>query len=196
MRQVFISDYRNHWLAARTYAQTDDFKLDMKRRAGIERIIACLTRYHGARRARRRGLPHADFQAKLSAVAFNLKQWLKLLRHRQVVRGQLAAPCRSAPRARASGVKAALQFTEASTVNRSAWTENRTQPRLRASRACPRIKSRILQHSPAATAKAFIVDPGIVTAIRLLNLRLMKKGPCVYGRFHCMDLADRVVGIE
>jgi len=86
LRQVFISDYRDHWNAARAYVQTDDFKTDMKRRAGIERIIACLTRYHAARRARRRGLPHADFQAKLSAVAFNLKQWLKLLRHRQVVR--------------------------------------------------------------------------------------------------------------
>jgi hypothetical protein len=71
---------------ARAYAQTEDFKVDMKRRAGVERIIACLTRYHDARRARRRGLLNADFQAKLSAMAFNLKQWMKLLRHGQVVR--------------------------------------------------------------------------------------------------------------
>jgi len=87
MRQVFISDYRDFWNAARAYAQTEDFQLDMQRRPGVERIIACLTRYHGARRARRRGLPNADFQAKLSAMAFNLKQWMKLLRHGQVVRG-------------------------------------------------------------------------------------------------------------
>ena len=87
MRQVFISDYRDDWNAARAYAQTEAFHLDMQRRPGVERIIACLTRYNSARRARRRGLPNADFQAKLSAMAFNLKQWMKLLRHGQVVRG-------------------------------------------------------------------------------------------------------------
>ncbi len=87
MRQVFISDYRDQLNAARAYAQTDAFKTDMQRRPGIERIIACLTRYNGARRARRRGLFNADFQAKLSAMAFNLKQWMKLLHHAQVVRG-------------------------------------------------------------------------------------------------------------
>ena len=86
MRQVFISDYRDHLIAARAYAQTDDFKADLKRRPLVERIVACLTRYHDARRARRRGLGWADFQAKMSAVAFNLKQWMKLLRHGQVVR--------------------------------------------------------------------------------------------------------------
>jgi len=86
MRQVFISDYRDYLNAARVYAQTDDFQIDMQRRAGVERIIACLTRYNGARRARRRGLHKADFQAKLSAMAFNLKQWMKLLCHTQVVR--------------------------------------------------------------------------------------------------------------
>jgi hypothetical protein len=87
MRQVFISDYRDHWNAARAYAQTDDFKTDLKRRPLVERIIACLTRYNDARRARRRGLHWADFQAKLSAMAFNLKQWMKLIHHAQVVRG-------------------------------------------------------------------------------------------------------------
>ena len=86
MRQVFISDYRDYLNAARAYAQTDEFIADLKRRPLVERIIACLTRYNGARRARRRGLLNADFQAKLSAMAFNLKQWMKLLHHAQVVR--------------------------------------------------------------------------------------------------------------
>ena len=86
MRQVFISDYRDDLNAARAYAQTEDFQLDMQRRPHIERIIACLTRYHGARRARRRGLRNADFQAKLSAMAFNLKQWMKLLCRAHVAR--------------------------------------------------------------------------------------------------------------
>lgn len=48
---------------------------------------------------------------------------------------------------------------------------------------------------PAEIVKAFITDSSIITAIRLLNLRLMKKGPCIYGRFHCMDLADRVIEV-
>lgn len=80
MRQVFISDYRRDLETARAYARTPDFLADLKRRPTIERIIACLTRYHHARRATRRGLPNADVQAKLAATIFNLKQWLKLLR--------------------------------------------------------------------------------------------------------------------
>ncbi len=47
---------------------------------------------------------------------------------------------------------------------------------------------------PDAAAKAFITDTDIASAIRLFNLRLMKKGACIYGRFHCMDLADWVMG--
>jgi len=87
MRQVFISDYASYVQAARAYNQTDDFKADLKRRPLVERIIACLTRYNDARHARRRGTRRVDGQSKMSAMAFNLKQWMKLLRHRQVVRG-------------------------------------------------------------------------------------------------------------
>lgn len=45
----------------------------------------------------------------------------------------------------------------------------------------------------AENAKTFITDQDILPAIRLFNLRLMQKGPCTYGRFHCMDLADLLV---
>jgi hypothetical protein len=79
MRQVFISDYRPEVDAARAYNQTDAFKADMRRRPHVERIIAALVRYNGARRARRRGLIQADFQAKMNATAYNLKRWLRLL---------------------------------------------------------------------------------------------------------------------
>jgi hypothetical protein len=79
MRQVFISDYRPLLDAARAYNQTDDFKADMKLRPIIEQIIAGLTRYNGARRARRRGNDKADFQAKMNATAFNIKRWMSLL---------------------------------------------------------------------------------------------------------------------
>ncbi len=49
---------------------------------------------------------------------------------------------------------------------------------------------------PAVAAIAFITDPAVASAIRLLNLRLMRKGPCNWGRLHCMDLADRVIETE
>lgn len=47
---------------------------------------------------------------------------------------------------------------------------------------------------PAAVAVPFFSDPEVLPAIRLFNLRLMKKGPCNFGRYHCMDLADELVG--
>lgn len=79
LRQVFISDYRPHFDAARAYNQTEDYKIDMKLRPIIEQFIAALTRYNGARRARSPGNDNADFQAKMCATAFNLKRWMSLV---------------------------------------------------------------------------------------------------------------------
>jgi len=45
----------------------------------------------------------------------------------------------------------------------------------------------------ARAAKEFLADEDVVRAIRLFNLRLMQKGPCNFGRYHCMALADRLV---
>jgi IS5 family transposase len=84
MRQVFISDFRSAVAQARTYAHTEDFKADMKRRATMERIIANLVRYHGARQARRRGRHNCQYQAHMNAMAFNLRQWLRRLGRRSV----------------------------------------------------------------------------------------------------------------
>lgn len=86
MRQVFISDYRDQVLAARDYNQTDDFMLDMKLRPQIERIIFELTHYNGARRCRRVGLANADWQARMSATAYNLKHWARLSDRRCLAR--------------------------------------------------------------------------------------------------------------
>jgi hypothetical protein len=86
IRHVFVNDYQPYLRAAYTYNQTNAFKADMKHRSLVERIIANLTRYNHARRACRRGTHHADGQSKMSATAFNLKQWMKLLYHAQVVR--------------------------------------------------------------------------------------------------------------
>lgn len=79
MRQVFISDHRSVLAKARTYAQTPQFRQDLKLRSTIERIIANLVRYHGARRGRRRGRLMCDFQVKMCATAFNLRQWIRRL---------------------------------------------------------------------------------------------------------------------
>jgi len=88
-RQVFISDYRPQVDAARAYAQTTAFKSDLRQRASVERLtrtcsavgagVAALVRHNGARCARRRGLPKTDFQMKMSATAYNLKKWMRLL---------------------------------------------------------------------------------------------------------------------
>ena len=77
-RQWFVSDYQSPVLAALAYAQTEAFKLDMKLRPQIERIIAGLVLHNGARYAHFRGLEKVDFQAKMCAMAYNLKRWLNL----------------------------------------------------------------------------------------------------------------------
>ena len=58
---------------------------EMRARSGIERNIAGLVRYCGARRARAAGLGRADFQAKMSGAVFNAKRLIRkhLLREQQ-----------------------------------------------------------------------------------------------------------------
>ena len=55
----------------------------MKQRAHIERIIAGLVRFNGARDAESYGLENADYQARMAAMAYNLKRWTVLTRQRQ-----------------------------------------------------------------------------------------------------------------
>jgi len=77
-RTVFVSDYRSYVDAANLYNQTDAYKADRKLRPMVEQTIAHLVRYNGARHARRRGQGAADFQAKMCAMAYNLKRWVRL----------------------------------------------------------------------------------------------------------------------
>lgn len=63
-RDVFISDYRANYDRLVAYSKTDDFKLDMKLRPQVERIIAGLVLHNGARHARFRGQMKVDFQMK------------------------------------------------------------------------------------------------------------------------------------
>lgn len=70
-RSVFISHYRERQRTALLYTQTASFKLDMRFRSTIERIIAALVRYNDARQAHSLGLAKADFQVRMAATAYN-----------------------------------------------------------------------------------------------------------------------------
>lgn len=81
-RSVFISDYQLQQQHALAFTKTPEFKALMKLRPQIERVIAALVRFNGARRAKATGVDSADFQAKLGAVAYNLKRWRTLIKER------------------------------------------------------------------------------------------------------------------
>jgi len=85
LRQVFISDYRSQVEAAQAYNKSVAYQLDHKLRQRVERVIAELVRYNGARRCRRIGLIAADWQAKMSATAYNLKWWIRRLTRAQAL---------------------------------------------------------------------------------------------------------------
>lgn len=76
-RSVFISYYRPYILAALEYNKSEQFKLDIKQRPIIERLIFNLTNLHGARRAKSAGLIKANFQLSMQATAFNIRQLLR-----------------------------------------------------------------------------------------------------------------------
>jgi hypothetical protein len=76
-RNVFISFYGDQVEEARQFNQTDLFKRGIKIRMHIERIIYCLTNIYGARKAQSYGQPRADFQLKMQATAFNLRQLVR-----------------------------------------------------------------------------------------------------------------------
>jgi hypothetical protein len=76
-RNVFISFYRDQVAAALLFNQSDTAKQGLKVRMNIERLIFCLTNIHGARKAHAYGLKRADFQLKMQATAFNLRQLVR-----------------------------------------------------------------------------------------------------------------------
>ena len=43
----------------------------------VVELVETLTNYNGARYCRRRGVDNADWQAKMSAVSYNLKLWMR-----------------------------------------------------------------------------------------------------------------------
>jgi len=77
MRSVFISFYHDQIEKAQQFNQSDIFKEGIKKRMHIERIIFCLTNIYGARRAHAYGQKRADYQLKMQATAFNLRQLVR-----------------------------------------------------------------------------------------------------------------------
>lgn len=82
-RNVFLSDYQITVQKALAFTQTTEFKMKMKQRSDIERVIAILTNRDGARQARFRGVDKCDYQAKMCGMAFNLKAWMNILRQQE-----------------------------------------------------------------------------------------------------------------
>ena len=91
-RNFYISDYIYYQRKALAYLRTDAFQQDMRIRPAIERIIACLVRYHGARHAAGYGLANADYQAHMAAMTFNLKSWARLTHERRKPKRKRADP--------------------------------------------------------------------------------------------------------
>lgn len=81
-RTVGISKVNAELREAEIYNRTEQFKEDMKLRPPIEGKLSELKRYHGLRRARYRGLRKVSLQFYFTAVAVNIKRWIKIMLER------------------------------------------------------------------------------------------------------------------
>jgi transposase len=78
-RTLKVSIYHDAIVAQRRAQQSDAFKQEYTRRAGIEGTVSATVREHGARRSRYIGLAKTQLQALLTAMAVDLKRaalWL------------------------------------------------------------------------------------------------------------------------
>jgi len=81
-RTVGISFAQEAIFEAEKYNQSEEFKAHMKLRPPIEGKLSELTRYHGLRRARYRGLLKLNLQCYFTAAAVNIKRWIKIILER------------------------------------------------------------------------------------------------------------------
>jgi transposase len=89
-RNVFISFYHDQVQAALEFNQTDTFKQGIKIRMHIERLIYCLTNIYGTRQAQSYGQKRTDFQLKMQATAFNLRQLVReVLKKRRLTQARV-----------------------------------------------------------------------------------------------------------
>ena len=77
-RTIRISESHFELMEAERYNRTDAFKADMKLRQPIEGKLSEMKRYHGLRRARYRGINKVQLQCCFTAVAVNIKRWIKM----------------------------------------------------------------------------------------------------------------------
>jgi transposase len=77
-RTIVVGENHDLLQARRIEQKSEAFKERMHQRNGIEGTISELTRAHGMRRNRYRGLAKARFQNLFIATACNIKRWLKL----------------------------------------------------------------------------------------------------------------------
>ncbi len=78
-RTVGISAVNKELREAEIYNQTEEFKADMRLRPPIEGKLSELTRYHGLRRTRYRGLKKLSLQCYFTAAAVNIKRWVRIM---------------------------------------------------------------------------------------------------------------------
>lgn len=77
-RTIGISSVQEELIEAERYNETEAYKEDMKLRPPIEGKLSELTRYHGLRRARYRGLGKVRLQCYFTAAAVNIKRWIRI----------------------------------------------------------------------------------------------------------------------
>lgn len=78
-RTLEVSEHHMVVQKRRDLCRTEDYKLKMKRRNGIEGTNSELKRGYGMRRCRYKGLAKTDLQNQLTAAACNLRRWASRL---------------------------------------------------------------------------------------------------------------------
>ena len=77
-RVFFLSYYRDHVEHAKERNKTPEFKKELRGRSVVERVIYNLTNIHGGRVAKAVGKAKAEFQARMVATAFNIRQFIRM----------------------------------------------------------------------------------------------------------------------
>jgi len=78
-RTVLKNDYEAEYRAAQAKAKTEQYQHVRKEHPRIERKIADMVRWHGARRARYRGRPSVCLQGLLTGIVVNIKRIVRLV---------------------------------------------------------------------------------------------------------------------
>jgi transposase len=90
-RAVFKNDYEQEILAARAKARTPAFDAARRQHWRVERTLAEMVRWHGARRARYRGHWKVLLQVLMTSIVVNVKRVVHLLGARKVRAGLQAS---------------------------------------------------------------------------------------------------------